>query len=233
MAKHDKLDIKCDQKSVKSVKTAKYLGVEIDQSLTGESVGNNILKKANSRLKFLYRQCKQLDSNIKMMLVSALILSHFDYAYCAIFSGMSATLKCKLQRCQNKIVRFALNLPSRAHVGVNEFKRSNILPVSHRVSYFKLNLMYNIVHDTSPSYLRHIGTTTTHRYQTRNSQSQLQLPFHKSFGQKSFHYTAVKLWNNLPIHIRQSNTPSQFKRLVKSQLFHEIETIENDDFVYY
>ena len=41
----------------------KYLGSDIDRTLSGEGNVNNIIKKSNSKLKFLYRNVKYLDFN--------------------------------------------------------------------------------------------------------------------------------------------------------------------------
>jgi len=58
----------------------KYLGVELDQTLSGESIGKRVIQISNSRLEFFYRQSNFLSSSARRMLVSALVQSHFDYA---------------------------------------------------------------------------------------------------------------------------------------------------------
>ncbi|CAL4250844.1 unnamed protein product, partial [Meganyctiphanes norvegica] len=40
---------------IKQVKHVSYLGLTLDDTLSGESIITNIIKKASSRLKFLYR----------------------------------------------------------------------------------------------------------------------------------------------------------------------------------
>ena len=78
------------------------------------------------------------------MLATALIQCHFDYASASWFSGLSKKNKSKFQVLQNKVVRYLLNLTPTAHVGVNELKCVNMLPVKYRVNQFKLHLMFNI-----------------------------------------------------------------------------------------
>ena len=51
-----------------------YLGVIIDKSLSGAITVESIVKKVNSRLKFLFRQARFLDAKCKMSLCSALVL---------------------------------------------------------------------------------------------------------------------------------------------------------------
>ena len=63
-------------------------------------------------------------------------------------------MKCKIQRSQNKIVRFLLNAPPRFHVGANEFKAVGLLPVDCRIEQLKVGHMFNIINVQAPEYLR-------------------------------------------------------------------------------
>ena len=51
----------------------KYLGLDIHQLLDGEITADKVIKKANSRLKFLQRKGRYLNVYTKKLLVSALI----------------------------------------------------------------------------------------------------------------------------------------------------------------
>ena len=88
------------------------------------------------------------------MLTSALIQCHFDYASAIWYSGLTQTLKSKLQIVQNKIIRFILDLPARSHVGYVEFSKAKMFPVHKRVEQLKMNHMFNIIHGISPAYLK-------------------------------------------------------------------------------
>ena len=66
----------------------KYLGAVLEQTLTGQSIANSVLQKANARLKFLYRKLKFLSLHIKKLLIMSLIHvilimpAHFDTLVC-------------------------------------------------------------------------------------------------------------------------------------------------------
>ena len=47
--------VKCDDIIITNVSKIKYLGLILDNDLSGESIVSNILKKAGGRLKFIYR----------------------------------------------------------------------------------------------------------------------------------------------------------------------------------
>lgn len=77
----DDFNITCLGQEIKGVKSVKYLGVHLDQCVSGELNYIKIIKRINPRLKFMYRQAKDLDEKIKKTLCSALIQPHFDYAW--------------------------------------------------------------------------------------------------------------------------------------------------------
>ena len=70
----------CKNHVIQSTDHVKYLGVYIDNLLSGDYIVDTIVQKVNGRLKFLYRQAKFLDLSCKMSLCSALIQCHLDYA---------------------------------------------------------------------------------------------------------------------------------------------------------
>ena len=59
-------------------------------------------------------------------------------------------MKWRMQRSQNKIVRFLLNAPPRFYVGDNEFKTASLLPVEYRVEQLKRGHMFNIINLKAP-----------------------------------------------------------------------------------
>ena len=55
------LSVSCDGNLIKSSNSVKYLGIVLDDTLSGNSIARDILKKAGARLKFLYRQSHMLE----------------------------------------------------------------------------------------------------------------------------------------------------------------------------
>ena len=60
----------------------------------------------------------------------------------------------KLQICQNKCVRFILDLPPRHSVNCDILKFLNMLNIEHRAKQMRLNHVFNIVHDNAPLYMK-------------------------------------------------------------------------------
>lgn len=98
--------IVCNGHIIESTQSADYLGLNIDNSLSSDTIVNNILCKVNSHFKFMYRQARFFDYKTRKYLCSALIQCHLDYSCCSWYPSLSKCLKNKLQICQNKIVRF-------------------------------------------------------------------------------------------------------------------------------
>ena len=57
----------CNNHVIQSTDHVKYLGVYIDNSLSGDYIVDSVVKKVNGRLKFLYRQANFLDFNAKCL----------------------------------------------------------------------------------------------------------------------------------------------------------------------
>jgi len=119
------LNVTSNGHTLESKSCVKYLGATIDQCLTFESMARSVIKKANSRLKFLYRKKQFLTYHTKKLLAMSLIQCHFDYASPVWFYGLTKDLKSKLQVTQNKLIRFVLNLEPRSNIGNEDFIKLN------------------------------------------------------------------------------------------------------------
>ena len=112
LCKCNTLNIVCNKNVIESKSTVTYL----DQSLSGDVIASDVLFKTSNKLMFLYRNARKLNMKTKKLLVSSMIQCNFDYTCSAWYSGLSKQMKCRMQRSQNKIVRFFLNAPTRFHV---------------------------------------------------------------------------------------------------------------------
>ena len=198
-------------------------------------MGKKVLQKGSARLKFLYRVGKYLSKHTKRLLASALIQCYFDYSCSMWYSSLTQKTKKKLQVLQNKIIRYILNLDNRTHIGFSEFKEIGWLPVDLRVAQIKLNHFHRIINNAAPSYLKEQVTflNTIHSHSTRYSIRGVHIPRVNTNGQNSFLYTACKLWNNIPLHFKNMQEISHFKRGVKGWFFGQMERDENSVFMYY
>ena len=119
-------NIKCKDQVIKSQDSARYLGLYIDEYISCKKIINSIIGKINSRLKFLYRNCRSLNSSTRLTLSTALIQCDFDYSCSSWYDGLNKSLKHKLQVAQNKVIRVILNLKPMTRISysiLSEIKR--------------------------------------------------------------------------------------------------------------
>ena len=119
----ENFDIEYNGSVVKSVDKVKYLGVTIDQDLSGCSMANSVLGKINRGLKILYRKREFFKSYEKKLLCSTLLQAFFDYGNNVWYPSLCKLLNTKLQTSKNKMIRFVLDLGSRSHVGYYCFEQ--------------------------------------------------------------------------------------------------------------
>ena len=86
------------------------------------------------------------------MLWNSLIQPHFNYACVSYYSLVSKQRK-KIQVTQNKCIRFCLKLNSRHHIGANELKDINWLPIKKIVKRVTTNI-FKYWKETSPFFAK-------------------------------------------------------------------------------
>ena len=222
-----KLEVSCCGFSIEPSNCIKYLGVIFDQNMSGASMANKVIAKINARIKMLFRLSGFLDTHTSKLLSNALIQCLFDYSCCSWYSGLSQSLKHKLQVCQNKLIRVTLKLSPRTHIDISHFSKLNWLPVKHRVQFLITCHMAKIMHGQAPNYLSRDmpRANTIHAHYTRASSEAVVLPrFRTVLGKNSFKYTASKLWNSLDSSIQNIRSPSKFKPACKNFLFRAYES---------
>ena len=178
LRKINNFSVECNGHTIKAQRSEKYLGLTLDDQLTGEAIVNSIVQKVSGRFKFLYRQCNFLEEKLRKFICSALIQCHIDYACSSWYSGLNKQLKKKNQICQNKTVRFIKNLSPRSHIGFLELNRLNMLNVDFRVKQLRLSHVHKIFNGTGPSYLseQFIKVSDVHHHFTRGSTENFIVP---------------------------------------------------------
>ena len=225
--------IVCDNIKIESKSCVKYLGVILDNFLSGEHIVDSIIKKANQRLKFLYRYKNCLSQQSRKTLCTALIQCHFDYACACWYEGLSKKLKDKLQVIQNKVIRFILDLPHRKRITVDEFEKLGFLNICNRVKQLRFNHVFNIFHNKCPEYLKQGYTRTFDTRNTRSSAFNFFVPSIKGIESSTFFFNGIKNWNALPDTIKSIIEKGKFKFEIKRHLMSELRSMSEADFIFY
>ena len=100
------------------------------------------------------------------------------------------------------------------------------LPVKFRIDFKILMLTYKVLNNQAPNYISELLTLYKPSRALRPS-SQMLLVVPKTnlktklYGNRSFAASAPKLWNALPVEIKNSESLDIFKSKVKTHLFHQ------------
>ena len=217
-----KLNISYKDNKIRQYDTVEYLGCLLDSNLNGESMATKVLKKINTKLQFLYRQNKFLNKELRRLLCNSLIQPHFDYACASWYPLVNQNFKKKLQITQNKCIRFCLGLQARHHVGANEFRQINWLPVKERAEQRIATSVFKYWKGTTPSYFNELFVPSPNRYNTR-LQMALDIPLRKSnIGQKNLSFLGPSVWNKLPSNLKKMNTTNSFTHGYKKMILNEM-----------
>jgi len=226
--------VSCNGHTIPSQDQVKYLGLTIDCTLNCEAIIDNIVKRVNSRVKFLYRHCKNLSLQTKQTLTNALVQCHFDYTCSSWYAGLTKKLQGKLQVAQNKVIRFLLDLPSRTSITCNELESVQMLKVNDRARQLRLNHVFNIYNGKAPKYLENefVRVSSFHS-RTRFSTYNFKVPLSSGSESGTFYSTAIHDWNALPNNIKAIKSKQGFQLEVKRYLNKSARDRENSDSIYY
>lgn len=207
---------------IKFKKSVKILGVMIDNNLTFKEHIAKVCAKVNGKFQQLYNFRRITDKHIRVKLVNSIITPILDYALVATL-GISDEMELKLQRLQNKCVRYIIGLPRDAHITVHR-RELKWLNIRDRRQYFALCMLYNAHTLKQPQYiydlLKYNTSARPFRAASNSGCNTFQIPsFKTDIYKNAFPVAAVRTWNSLPIEIIQSPSLDSFKVRVRKFLF--------------
>ena len=172
-------------------------------------------------IKSIRRIRKFLTMDATKTLIHAYVISRLDYANSLLF-GINKKLITKLQKVQNAAARVIYGC-SKTNDSAELLKELHWLPVAKRIVFKMLHFVYIALHGLGPAYLKELLPDYHHNecYSLR-SNSNLQLEGTRtsnSFGDRCFQVAGPRLWNLLPLYIRNAQSIGVFKKVLKTYLF--------------
>lgn len=186
------------------------LGLTITKDLSWDSNANVISSKVFAGLRSLWPHQRNLPVKTRINLVKALLIPHF--CYCSIvFAKMSGAADRTLLRAFNACVRFVAGLKKYESTSEhqNEILGCGLLQyLDYRTCLF----MFTLLQTGHPEYLmEHIQRGVSVRT------CRLVIPRNKTMGMNSsFFVNGVRVWNSLPVEIRNQQTIMSFKKACKN-----------------
>ena len=207
--------------SLSCTNKAKNLGVILDSDLNFEPHFNSIRKASYYHLKNVAKVLPHVNQANKEVVVHAFVTSRLDYCN-ALFTGLPKKAINQLQTIQNAAARVLTKTKKRAHIKP-VLKSLHWLPVSYRIDFKVLLLVYKSLYNRAPEYisdmLKRYTPCRTLRSSGTNLLERQKAKGKRNHGKAAFSYYAPKLWNELPRELRMSESVESFKRGLKTHLF--------------
>jgi hypothetical protein len=196
------------------------LGVILDSDLNFNSHINKVTKTAFFHLRNIAKVRPFINQNDAEKLTHAFISSRLDYCN-SLFADLPKKTTERLQLIQNSAARLLTKTKRREHISP-VLATLHWLPVTFRIDFKVLLLTYKALNGQGPSYIANSLTNYTPARTLRSSDTgllQVTRSSHKKIGDAAFVNYAPKLWNTLPINIREAKTLDTFKKQLKTFLF--------------
>ena len=166
---------------------------------------------------------KFLSKKATVTLIHAFVTSHLDHCNSLLY-GVPKCQIDRLQKVLNAAVHVTQQIPRYSHI-TPVLHCLHWLPIGFRVKFKIALLVFKALKGIAPSYLNGmLQPKPTSRYSLRsNNENLLIIPRTrcKTFGDRAFVVAGPQMWNNLPLHIRETENLNNFKNKLKTHLFKE------------
>ncbi len=184
-------------------------------------------KQINSLVKSIFFQLRQL-AKVKYFLspkdfqriLHIFISTHLDYCN-GLYIGISQASHSRLQRIQNAAARLLTGTRSREQISP-VLASLHWLPVHFRINFKILVFVFKSLNGVAPKYLSALIKPYAPLRALRSADHLLLVVRRaklKSRGDRAFAVAAPKLWNSLPLYIRQAQTLVVFKSILKTYFY--------------
>ena len=204
--------------------SVRNLGVIFDESLNFVKHINLLVRDCNYHMRNIGAIRRYLDRNSVITVLHSLVLSRIDFCN-SLYNHLPQYLLRRLQSVLNRAARIVYCVPPRTPT-TPFLLELHWLPVKARIQFKLCLLTYKVLKYGEPKYLAELLSPAIRVFDMalRSSDD----PFHlcepraigeRSFAERSFSYSAPRLYNKLPVEIKQLETVDLFKRHLKTYFF--------------
>ena len=219
-------DIKIGKKHIKRVKFVKFLGLLLDEHLSWKYHLSELSKKLAKTCGMFFKIRNLLPLDVLFCLYNALFLPFLQYGL-IVWGQTYASYIDPIFKLQKRAVR-AISFQPRMSPSLPIFNDFKLLKLSEIFELRLLTFVFDSINKTSPSCFHDffLLSSSVHQYSTRQaSQGDLYM-FKKNslqYGLKSIRYHGAKLWNTLPLELRNAPTKIMFKTKLKIYLLNKVD----------
>ena len=193
-------------------KKVRSLGVILDQELNLESHESKIRANAFNHLRLIARSRRCTSRATCPLLVHAFVLSHLNFCP-IILNGISSSLTSRLQAIVNSAMRLVYGKKKSESISA-QMKKHEWLPVPKLIEIRTLLFLHLSLASEEPRYLfKQLHWYAPRRELRSQSSHLLAIPRTKTkIGERAFTIFAPKLWNKLPLSLRQETSFTKLER---------------------
>ena len=159
------------------------------------------------------------------MIYFAFVHSHLLYGI-EVYANTTKNHLTKLITLNNKLLRIVQQKRNRTHT-VELYQNYSTLPIHLLHNYQILVFVHKFVHHRSklPPVLSEYfdENRVIHHHNTRQTNDFHIYSFYSEIGKRSIKFKGSKLWNNLPMNIKEIKSCPHFKSDLKSHLLRSLE----------
>ena len=205
---------------IKPLESIRNLGSWFDAHMRMDVHIGKICSKAFHGLYNIRQIRKFLTVLSTKTLIHAFVSSHLDYCNALLF-GLPKYQLDRLQKVQNAAARVTFQIAKfDITPALNDL---HWFPVTFRVQFKLLLLVYKSLHNQSPSYITDLLSMKLAANYALHSSAKSLLIVPKvncsTLGDRAFAHAAPVIWNSLPLTIKTSSSLAIFKKQLKTFLF--------------
>ena len=204
------------EEELKTVRSAKYLGVTVASDLSWNEHVANTVAKANRALGFVKRNVVTPSTATKERAYNALVRPILEYAS-TVWSPGQKCLCATIEAVQRRAARYVCGLQSRQESVTAMMHRLQWETLENRRKKGRVTMLYKIWTDQVAIPSTKLVPTT--RVTRGHSAKLQQLVAKKNYVQQSFFPSAIKLWNSLPDVVVSQPSIEDFKEKLKTVKF--------------
>ena len=201
------------------------LGIIFDSQMSMCAHITGLCKSISFQLRNVSRIRRFLDQDTCHLIIRSLVLSRLDYGN-ALLLGINKSDLTRLQRLQNWAAKLIFCANKYDHV-TPFLKELHWLPINERIQFKIILFVFKCINNIGPSYLASmLSLYSPTRTGLRSSTDSTRLQEHRihhgtlqSAANRSFYFSAPKLWNTLPPALRSVASVNVFKKQLKSHMF--------------
>ena len=155
-----------------------------------------------------------MDQGKLQTVMNAFIMSQFSYCP-VIWMFHDRNVNNKINKIHKRALRIAIkDTPSKFE---DLLKKAASVTIHQRNLQLLITEIYKTKHDLNPKFMGEFFVEKNFPYNLRvKNHLSVSVPCTNAYGMKAIRYTGHKLWQSLPLDIKESLTVTKFKRKIKN-----------------